>query len=44
MSKAFLASRYGKGTPDYINCPMDEGEYSAFWAELVSAEEAAVTL
>ncbi len=40
MTKAFFASRYGKGTPDYINCPMHEDEYKAFHAALVSAEEA----
>ena len=30
MDKAFLASRYGKGGDDYINCPMTEAEYDAF--------------
>ncbi len=40
MSKAYLASRYDKGTPDYINCPMDEEEYDAFYRALVSAETA----
>jgi len=40
MSKAFFASRYDKGTPDYINCPMDEAEYTAFYEALVSAETA----
>ena len=39
MSSAFLASRYDKGTPDYINCPMNEQEYKDFIRELVSAEE-----
>lgn len=42
MEKAYFASRYNKGTPDYINCPMTEAEYQAFWKELVAAEEAAV--
>jgi len=42
MSKAFKAARYGKGTDDYINCPMDKGEYEAFWNELVNAELAEV--
>jgi len=37
MSKAYRASRYGKGE-DYINCPLTEEEYYAFWEELVSAE------
>ncbi len=40
MSKAYLASRYDKGTPDYINCPMDEEEYDAFYKALISAETA----
>ena len=40
MSSAFLASRYDKGTPDYVNCPMNEQEYKDFIRELVSAEEA----
>ena len=42
MDNAFFASRYDKGTPDYVNCPMDESEYKAFWKELCSAKEAAV--
>ncbi len=40
MERAYLASRYDKGTPDYINCPMEEAEYLAFWEALCSAEEA----
>jgi len=40
MSKAFFASRYGKGSADYINCPMDHDEYSAFHRELVNAKQA----
>ena len=40
MTKAFFASRYDKGTPDYINCPMTESEYKAFYRELINAEEA----
>jgi len=38
MTKAFRASRYGKGTDDYINCPMDREQYELFWNELVNAE------
>ncbi len=38
MSKAFFASRYNKGTPDYINCPMTKDEYLAFYQALRSAE------
>lgn len=40
MNKAFFASRYGKGTPDYINCPMNKEEYTAFYEALITAEEA----
>ena len=42
MDSAFFASRYDKGTPDYINCPMTEEEYDAFWQALTTAEEASV--
>lgn len=38
MDKAFFASRYNKGTPDYINCPMNEDEYTAFYEALRTAE------
>ena len=37
---AFFASRYDKGDADYINCPMNEEQYEAFWQALVTAEEA----
>ena len=40
MSKAYFASRYGKGDPCYINCPMEKDEYEAFYSALISAEEA----
>ena len=40
MDVAFFASRYDKGDADYINCPMTEEQYEAFWQALVSAEEA----
>ncbi len=42
MDSAYFASRYDRGTPDYINCPMTEEEYDAFWTQLVSAQEAEV--
>ncbi len=42
MDSAFFASRYDKGTADYVNCPMSEEEYLAFVKELVSAKEAEV--
>jgi len=40
MDVAYFASRYDKGDADYINCPMDEAQYRAFYEALVSAEEA----
>ena len=42
MSKAYRASRYGKGTADYINCPIDKEEYEKFWQELTTAELAPI--
>ena len=42
MTSAWFASRYDKGTADYVNCPMDEEEYRAFWRELCAAQEAEV--
>lgn len=42
MTSAWFASRYDRGTPDYINCPMTEEEYDAFWTALCSAQEAEV--
>jgi len=38
FTKAFKASRYGKGGDDYINCPMTKGEYYRFVEELLRAE------
>ena len=40
MSCAFTGDRYGKGTGDYINCPMNKEEYYAFVDELLAAEKA----
>lgn len=42
MSSAWFASRYDKGTPDYVNCPMSREEFDAFWTELCSAQGAEV--
>ncbi len=36
--KVFAASRYGKGTDDYLNCPMSREEYEAFYQALITAE------
>ena len=40
FSKAFFASRYQKGTDDYINCPFNKEEYENFHKELISAQSA----
>ena len=42
MDKAWFGSRYDRGTDDYVNCPMNEEEYDAFWQALTTAEEAEV--
>ena len=42
MDSAWFASRYGKGSADYINCPLTREEYEVFWRELCGAEEAPV--
>lgn len=42
MDSAFFASRYDKGTADYVNCPMEKDEYLSFVNELVNAREAEV--
>lgn len=39
-TKAFYASRYGRGGDDYLNCPMNKEEYTAFYQALLSAETA----
>ena len=41
MARVFRASRYGRGD-DYLNCPMTEAEYDAFYEALVSAETAPI--
>lgn len=40
LSQAYFASRYNKGTADYINCPMSQEQYEAFYDALIHAEEA----
>ncbi len=35
----FRASRYGKGGADYLNCPMEKGEYDRFYDALLSSEK-----
>ena len=42
MERAWFASRYDRGSADYINCAMERWEYQAFVKELANAEEAQV--
>lgn len=42
LDNTFRASRYNKGTDDYINCPMNRQEYDNFVDNLVRAELAEV--
>jgi methylenetetrahydrofolate--tRNA-(uracil-5-)-methyltransferase len=41
-SIAFGASRYNKGGADYLNCPMSQPEYDAFYDALIAAEKVPV--
>ncbi len=38
MSRVYLAARYGKGSADYINCPMSKEEYDGFYDALLAAQ------
>jgi len=38
MDRIFRASRYDKGTADYLNCPMDEETYNQFYDALIKAD------
>jgi len=38
MERVYFAARWDKGTADYINCPMDRGEYERFLDALLAAE------
>ncbi|WP_336822460.1 FADH(2)-oxidizing methylenetetrahydrofolate--tRNA-(uracil(54)-C(5))-methyltransferase TrmFO [Sporosarcina sp. USHLN248] len=40
MDKVYLKSRYDKGEAAYLNCPMDEEEFSRFYEALLVAEVA----
>nr|WP_325232579.1 methylenetetrahydrofolate--tRNA-(uracil(54)-C(5))-methyltransferase (FADH(2)-oxidizing) TrmFO [uncultured Oscillibacter sp.] len=42
MERAWMGSRYDRGTADYVNCPMSEEEYETFWQALTTAQEAEV--
>ncbi len=37
-SRVYRAARYGKGSADYLNCPMTREEYDRFYGALVAAE------
>jgi len=39
MDRAFVASRYDKGEAAYINCPMTQAQYDAFFDALLHAEQ-----
>ena len=39
MDIAWKADRYDKGTPDYINCPLDKETYEKFIHEIVQAKK-----
>jgi methylenetetrahydrofolate--tRNA-(uracil-5-)-methyltransferase len=38
MDRVYLAARYGKGSADYINCPMTREEYDRFYEALLEAQ------
>jgi methylenetetrahydrofolate--tRNA-(uracil-5-)-methyltransferase len=38
MDIAWMAARYDKGGPDFINCPLDKDQYEHFLDALLSAE------
>jgi methylenetetrahydrofolate--tRNA-(uracil-5-)-methyltransferase len=40
MDRVYFAARWDKGTPDYINCPMNRAEYDRFLDALLTAEPA----
>jgi methylenetetrahydrofolate--tRNA-(uracil-5-)-methyltransferase len=35
----YAASRYGRGDPDFLNCPLDEEQYSRFVSDLLEADK-----
>ncbi|OQX93018.1 MAG: methylenetetrahydrofolate--tRNA-(uracil(54)-C(5))-methyltransferase (FADH(2)-oxidizing) TrmFO [Tenericutes bacterium 4572_104] len=38
MTVAYFKSRYDKGSPDYINCPMTKEEYDNWYKEVIKAK------
>jgi len=41
-SRVYRASRYGKASGDYLNCPMDRDRYSALYDALIAAESVTI--
>ncbi len=41
-SRIYRASRYGKASDDYLNCPMNAQQYDAFYNAVMSAESVAI--
>ena len=41
IDKVYWASRYDKGTPDYLNCPLSEVQYKRFRQELLDGDKVA---
>jgi len=39
MNKGFMASRWGNGTDDYINCPFEKDDYERFYSALIDADQ-----
>lgn len=35
----YAASRYGRGAPDFLNCPLDEAQYTRFVSDLLEADK-----
>ncbi len=42
FTKAYLKSRYDKGEADYINCPMNQEEFYAFYNAVLEADKVAI--
>jgi methylenetetrahydrofolate--tRNA-(uracil-5-)-methyltransferase len=42
QSKTYRASRYGKASDDYLNCPLDREQYDIFYEALAGAESVAI--
>ena len=42
QKKVFRASRYDKGDPAYLNCPMNQNEYVTFRNELIKGQQASL--